>query len=189
MTGWKQLTSVITRRVRSRKGLRELTALAGVALVLIGLPLAIWTYQAEVVEGHYPEDAVVLTLYGSATEGVWSPERVAGWNYWWKDFDRQENLKVPAGRPIVVRVTSTDVLHSFAMPTERAYRRPMDVEAGKWVTATLEARASGEVIPFLCWQYCSPNHASMHGELLVEDAPSSPVTEHASMGSPEHEDH
>ena len=150
----------------SRDSARELAGGVALLAVLILIPVLVWGYQNHLVRKDLPEDAVVIELYGSAVGGTWTTEPIVGWNYWWKGFSRDEAVRIPAGRTVVLRVTSTDVLHSFALPTERAYRRPVDVEPGKWITVVLESREEDETIPFLCWQWCSPDHEVMQGELV-----------------------
>ncbi len=151
--------------------LRERLAVAAVILTLLGLPLSIYSYQKVYVPSKYPKGAQIINLYGIAGGGRWVATQVNGINYWWKDFQRANVLRVDKNRPVVLRVTSTDVLHSFAIPSLREYRRPVPIEAGKWKVFELTPEEDDQ-ITFLCWQYCSGDHVKMNGTIVVGGEPS-----------------
>jgi heme/copper-type cytochrome/quinol oxidase subunit 2 len=146
--------------------IRERLALASVILVLVGLPSAIYYYQKIYIPSKYPENAQIVDLYGIAEDGRWVAKPVNGATYWWKNYERADMLHVDKERPVVLRVTSTDVLHSFAIPSIREYRRPVDVEAGKWKVFELMPE-EGDELSFLCWQYCSDDHTKMNGNIMT----------------------
>lgn len=146
--------------------IREMLALGSVIAVIVGVPIAINVYHQNLLGSGYGQDAQVIDLYATAHEGKWVAEPVNGMNYWWKDFRNTDVLDVEVGRPVVLRITSTDVLHSFAIPGIREWRRPIDVEAGKWKTVTFVPDEE-DALTFLCWQYCSADHESMHGEIVA----------------------
>jgi heme/copper-type cytochrome/quinol oxidase subunit 2 len=146
--------------------IRERLALASVILVLVGIPSGIWYYQKIYIPSKYPENAQIIDLYAIADGGRWVAEPVNGVTYWWKDFEPAKMLHVDKDRPVVLRVTSTDVRHSFAIPAVREYRRPVDVEAGQWQVFELTPE-EGDEYSFLCWQYCSDDHTNMNGNIMV----------------------
>ncbi|MFQ6675076.1 MAG: hypothetical protein ACE5LH_01900 [Fidelibacterota bacterium] len=137
-----------------------------VVAVLVGVPVAITLYHNSVIASRYGDSAQVIDLYARADDGKWVDEPVNGMNYWWKKFNNSDVLKVEVGKPVVLRLTSTDVLHSFAIPGIRQWRRPLDVEAGKWKTVTFVPEEE-DALTFLCWQYCSARHESMQGEIVA----------------------
>lgn len=73
-------------------------------------------------------------------------------------------LHVPVNRPILLRLTSEDVIHSFAVP---AFRLKQDAVPGKTVGAWFEATRPGRY-PIYCDQYCGTKHAEMGGEVIVQ---------------------
>lgn len=75
-----------------------------------------------------------------------------------------DTLHVPVGRPIRLRMTSEDVIHSFFVP---AFRLKQDVVPGKTVNTWFEATQPGTYHLF-CAQYCGTKHAGMIGEVIAQ---------------------
>ncbi len=73
-------------------------------------------------------------------------------------------LHVPLHQPVVLRLTSEDVIHSFFVP---AFRVKQDVVPGKTVTAWFEPTRAGTYHIF-CSQFCGTMHAAMTGEVVVQ---------------------
>jgi cytochrome c oxidase subunit 2 len=75
-------------------------------------------------------------------------------------------LRVPAGRPVRLLITSRDVIHSFFVPQLRVKQ---DALPGRytqtWFTATKPGRYE-----IFCAEYCGLGHSSMLGELVVMPA-------------------
>jgi cytochrome c oxidase subunit 2 len=78
-----------------------------------------------------------------------------------REFDE---LHVPLHQAILLRLTSEDVIHSFAVP---AFRLKQDVVPGKTVVAWFEATQPGR-FPIYCDQYCGTKHSEMNGEVVVQ---------------------
>lgn len=87
--------------------------------------------------------------------------KVVGHQWYW-DFDYgngvvTNELKVPVGRPVVLRMTADDVIHSFFMP---AYRVKEDVMPGRvtylWFLPT---KPGTEVAT--CTEFCGTSHSQM----------------------------
>jgi cytochrome c oxidase subunit 2 len=76
-----------------------------------------------------------------------------------------DQLHVPVGVPIVLVMTSEDVIHSFFVP---AFRIKRDVVPGRYVTAWFQATKPGTYHLF-CAQYCGTEHAGMTGSVIVMD--------------------
>jgi len=72
-------------------------------------------------------------------------------------------LKVPAGRPVRLLMTSQDVIHSFFVP---AFRLKQDVLPGRYAETWFEAKAPGRY-PIFCAEYCGLGHSAMLGEVEV----------------------
>ncbi len=80
-------------------------------------------------------------------------------------FDDYESavLKIPVGRPAILQITSTDVIHNFAIVPMRIQQ---DAMPGKdipmWFTPLREMETS-----VVCAQLCGEGHANMVGTLQV----------------------
>lgn len=94
--------------------------------------------------------------------------RVVGKQWMWKvqhpDGTREINtLHVPVGEAVQIRLTSQDVIHSFAVPALRLKR---DAVPGMYTTFHFTARKTGEFRLF-CAEYCGDEHARMRGRVVV----------------------
>ncbi|WP_018969796.1 cytochrome c oxidase subunit II [Rubritalea marina] len=73
-------------------------------------------------------------------------------------------LKLPVGRPAIVQLTSTDVIHNFSIVPMRVQS---DAIPGKdipmWFTPIRELETS-----VICGQLCGEGHADMVGTMIVE---------------------
>jgi len=72
-------------------------------------------------------------------------------------------LRVPAGRPVKLILTSDDVIHSFFVPD---YRLKQDMVPGRYTTLYLHPDKAG-TYPILCAEYCGVSHSTMRAELIV----------------------
>lgn len=75
-------------------------------------------------------------------------------------------LRVPAGRPVRLLITSRDVIHSFYVP---ALRVKMDALPGRYTQTWFTADRPGRYEIF-CAEFCGLSHSSMLGELVVMPA-------------------
>jgi len=145
----------------------ESIAIILVLSILVGLPIAIKSYNRHIWEDAAGDSVKVIRLYGRSQDGRWITEQVTGWNYWMSDLIT-DNIEIDLieGGSIRVAVTSTDVLHSFAFPRIREFRHPRDIYPGKWEVFDIIEPEDDE-ISFLCWQYCSGEHQHMKGDLVI----------------------
>lgn len=74
-----------------------------------------------------------------------------------------DELHIPVDRPIRLKMTSEDVIHSFYVP---AFRTKMDVVPGMYTTTWFEANRTGEYHLF-CAEYCGTDHSGMIGRVVV----------------------
>jgi cytochrome c oxidase subunit 2 len=139
-----------------------------------------------VVTGGIVFPGLVLTalfLYGTATLGIF-PERekpaytveVVGRQWWWQiryldpqlpnRFVTANELHVPVGRSVQVRLTSADVIHSFWVPELQG---KLDLIPGDTNVLSLKAERAG-VYQGQCAEYCGLQHAHM-GLQIVADEP------------------
>ncbi len=144
---------------------KEAGGVASVLLVLIGVPLLLWYWKAVALPHRYAPGTKIITLTATANGGIWTEEAIEGYNYWWHRPARTEQIDLNQGEHVVVRVRSSDVLHSFAIPL--MHIGPLDVMAGHTVDVSFVANRPG-VLTFLCWQVCSPAHGNLHGRFVVK---------------------
>jgi cytochrome c oxidase subunit 2 len=90
--------------------------------------------------------------------------RVTAQQFFW-DFDygngvtASNELTVPVGRPVVLRMTASDVVHSFGLPD---FRIKEDAVPGRKTYLWFIAEAPGTHV-INCGEYCGMGHAMMLG--------------------------
>lgn len=76
-----------------------------------------------------------------------------------------DELRVPAGAPVVVALVARDVGHSFFVP---ALRVKQDAVPGRLALAHFAVRAPGE-LEIACAQFCGASHYRMRARLVALD--------------------
>lgn len=139
---------------------------SGQALLLevtwIGIPLALtmtmflWGANLYFDVRTPPSDAIEMQVV--AKQWMWKIQHPQG---------RSEinELHVPVGRPIRMRMISEDVIHSFYIP---AFRVKMDVLPDRYTSLWFQPTQVGEYFLF-CAEYCGTDHAKMSGRVHVMD--------------------
>jgi cytochrome c oxidase subunit 2 len=142
--------SFITKKERGA----ELAVVAGVGVSLIGL--------------------IVLTLASFVTDralaSLGTPDLqidVTGHQWWWDArYDNQDKSKIftvaneihiPVGKPVLLRLRAEDVIHSFWVPNLSGKK---DMIPGREATLTLQADKPG-VYRGQCAEFCGAQHAKM----------------------------
>jgi cytochrome c oxidase subunit 2 len=132
--------------------------------------------QALIVGGGIAFPAVVLfvllvyTLVRANALGAGPPAlavEVTGHQWWWRiayltpegtvDFVSANELRIPVGQPVEIRLRSADVLHSFWVPSLAG---KLDLVPGKDNRLTLSASRAG-TFRGQCAEYCGGPHAQM----------------------------
>lgn len=102
---------------------------------------------------------------------------VEGQKYWWGyEYGDQEmvpgggittanELHIPAGEPVFLKLRSNDVIHSFWAPRLNGKR---DVVPGRLHTWTVEADEPG-VYSGQCAEFCGTSHANMRLKVVAHD--------------------
>jgi cytochrome c oxidase subunit II len=124
--------------------------------------------------------ATVLTLFVLLVASIWTGRAVAslgadsavtinltGRQWWWdaeyeggtpsQRFHTANELHIPVGRPVVLKVTSHDVIHSFWVPNLHGKR---DLIPGYTTAIWLQADKPG-VYRGQCAEFCGLQHARM----------------------------
>jgi cytochrome c oxidase subunit 2 len=121
--------------------------------------------------------SLLLVLFGWGTKVFFEQNRppagaseywVTGRQWMWKiqhpDGRREINeLHVPVGRAVRLRMISEDVIHDFFVP---AFRVHVDVLPSRYTTYWFKANRTGTFHLF-CGQYCGVEHSKMVGRIVV----------------------
>jgi len=86
-----------------------------------------------------------------------------GWEFEYSDGITSDVLRVPEEKPVVLRMTSDDVIHSFFMPK---YRVKEDVMPGR-VTRLWFLPHKGDKSIVVCAEYCGIGHSSMPADVIA----------------------
>jgi cytochrome c oxidase subunit 2 len=131
------------------------------SLVLFGSML--WTVVV-LAQVNAPKEPPALTI------------EVTGQQWWWKaryvtseaarDLTTANEIHIPTGKPVRIRLMSTDVIHSFWVP---ALTGKTELIPGLTNITWLEASRPG-VYAGQCSEYCGDQHAHM-GFLVVAQSP------------------
>ena len=136
----------------------------GVALTIVALLASLAWTVAVMAAVNSPNGAPALTL------------EVTGHQWWWEvaydpdkpaqTFTTANEIHIPAGKPVLVRLKGADVIHSFWIP---ALTGKTDTIPGRTNVAWLEADRPG-VYRGQCTEYCGQQHAHM-ALYVIADAP------------------
>ncbi len=127
-----------------------------VVVILIGAAMAL-PFLGRWLAEPKPADAQVIELHARMPEN-------GGWS--------QETIRIQAGQPVTLRMTSDDVTHSFAIG--QSSQPPVDIVPGEWTQTTVEFDQPGEYT-FYCTRWCGANHWRMRGVIEVSGEPTQPT--------------
>jgi len=188
---------VLVRRARGAGGAAGLPlaerGASGLAWIYVGLALTtaalfvslVWTVQV-LAQINSPAGKPALTL------------EVTGHQWWWEirylgdqpgqAFDTADEIHIPVGQAVLIKVIGADVIHSFWVP---ALTGKTDTIPGRTNLAWMQADRAG-VYRGMCTEYCGLQHAHMalfvmadppaafeawrQGQLAPAAAPASPPT-------------
>ena len=128
--------------------------------VFVGVPLVLFLAWFAIGFPQYvslqtpPRDA--MDVYVQAKKWMWQFAYPGGPN-------STDVLRVPAGRPVRLLLTSRDVIHSFFVP---AFRLKQDALPGRYTQTWFKASEPGRHQVF-CAEYCGVGHSAMLGEVVV----------------------
>jgi cytochrome c oxidase subunit 2 len=128
--------------------------LVGSVLLVLVLVMFGWGAKVFFDNNRPPADAMEILVVGK--QWMWKLQHGTG--------KREINeLHVPVGQPIVLTMTSEDVIHSFYVP---AFRIKQDVVPGRYTRVWFEATKVGQYHLF-CTEYCGTEHSRMGGWVHV----------------------
>lgn len=109
-------------------------------------------------------DYIEMTSPPKNTMDIYVEGKQWMWKFAYPDGPNAVNtLRVPAGRPVRLMMTSRDVIHSMFIP---AFRAKKDVLPGRYSYVWFEAILPGKY-PLYCTEMCGLNHSTMIGEVIV----------------------
>ncbi len=158
------LVLVVFFAIRYRRGSRvdrtPPRELRGIEIAWTVAPLLVffgifgWAARDFVTLADPPADALPVSVV--AKQWMWKLQQRNG---------RREinELHVPQGEPVVLTMTSEDVIHSFFIP---AFRIKQDVLPGRYTRLWFTATQLGE-FPLFCSEYCGSEHSQMTGRVVV----------------------
>ncbi|HEX7009833.1 MAG TPA: cytochrome c oxidase subunit II, partial [Phycisphaeraceae bacterium] len=121
---------------------------------LIALGLFGWSAKGYYDYARPPQDA--RTIYIVGKQWMWKAQHAEG--------PREINeLHVPVGEPIMLVMTSQDVIHSFFVP---AFRIKRDVLPDRYTRLWFVATQPGRYHLF-CAEYCGADHSMMIGQVVA----------------------
>jgi len=137
---------------RSRNLLLEIGWTSVTAIIALGI--FVWGATLFTERDHVPPDAMEILAIGK--QWMWKFEHANG-------LREINELHVPVGQPVVVRLASEDVIHSLFIP---AFRIKQDAVPGRstnlWFTATTPG-----TYELFCAEYCGTEHSEMRGHVVV----------------------
>ena len=86
------------------------------------------------------------------------------WSFSYPNGVVSADLHVPVNRPIKLRMSSEDVIHSFFVP---AFRVKADVLQGRYSYVWFEATTRDTFI-VACTEYCGTSHSDMYARVIVQ---------------------
>jgi cytochrome c oxidase subunit 2 len=99
---------------------------------------------------------------------------IVGHQWWWeieyyddvasRRFTTANELRIPVGRPVILQLTSRDVIHSFWVPNLHG---KIDLIPGRTTTIWFEAEDAGEYRG-QCAEFCGLQHAKMAFVVVAE---------------------
>lgn len=141
-------------RPEPRRELRGLEVAWTLTPLLIFIAIFAWTARDYMRLYDPPADALPVMVV--ARQWMWKLQHRNG---------RREinELHVPLGRPVLLKMTSQDAIHDFYVP---AFRLKQDVLPGRYTSLWFTATQLGEFHLF-CAEFCGTQHSSMTGRVVV----------------------
>jgi cytochrome c oxidase subunit 2 len=153
------------------------------AVLLVGLSMPVWSDFKDAL----PSESEALTVHVMGEQFAWNvqypgkdgvfgrkapqfvtPENLLGLDpddpNGKDDFNSINNLHIPVGRPILIKLTSKDVIHSFKVPV---LRLTQDAIPGQEIPFWFNTTRTGN-FDIACAQLCGLGHYRMRGQLHIQ---------------------
>ena len=113
-----------------------------------------WGFRVFITMGVAPPGAYEITVRASK----WN------WLFEYPNGAQSNELHVPVSRPVKLKMSSSDVLHSFFVP---AFRVKQDVVPNRYTQVWFEATRQ-DTFQVLCTEYCGQQHSTMLAQVVVQ---------------------
>lgn len=127
-------------------------------IIPLGIAMGIFVWSASLYfrQAKVPEGALEIQVVGK--QWMWKLQHPTG---------RWENneLHVPLGRPVVLNMTSEDVIHAFYVPE---FRVKQDVIPGQFTRMWFTPTRAG-TYRLYCAEFCGTLHSTMIGTVFVQE--------------------
>jgi heme/copper-type cytochrome/quinol oxidase subunit 2 len=147
---------------------RDLFFLFALIVVLVGLPWGIQAYDNHLWRTKATAGAKLFTLTAHSELG-WLPGKVHGYDaitlYSKSRSARNLTLEVKKGDLVVLKITSSDVVHGFSLKDFGIFLKD-GIRPGKVALVSFKADKAG-TFTWTCSIICGDEHKSMQGTLVV----------------------
>jgi len=153
------------------------------AFLLVGLSMPVWSdfksglpSESEALTVHVMGEQFAWNVQYPGKDGVFgrkapqfvTPENLLGLDpddpNGKDDFNSINNLHVPVGRPVIIKLTSKDVIHSFKVPV---LRLTQDAIPGQEIPFWFNTTRTGD-FDIACAQLCGLGHYRMRGQIHIQ---------------------
>ena len=153
------------------------------AFLLVGLSMPVWSdfksgipAESEALTVHVVAEQFAWNVHYPGADGVFgrkapefiTPENLLGLDpddpNGKDDFNSINNLHVPVGKPVLVKLTSKDVIHSFKVPV---LRLTQDAIPGQEIPFWFNTSGTGS-FDIACAQLCGLGHYRMRGTIHIQ---------------------
>ncbi|MBK8020789.1 MAG: cytochrome c oxidase subunit II [Chloroflexi bacterium] len=159
----RRRTGAVDLRARTPRGAYSFIVIAGIVVPLIILL---------VLFGFTLQTMVVIASPGEAGDSDSLTIQVIGHQWWWEvrypllGFETANEIHIPENVPVLIRLTSADVIHSFWVPELHG---KIDLIPGRTNTIWIEADSVGQ-FRGVCAEFCGLQHAKMQMVVVSESA-------------------
>lgn len=147
---------------------RDLFFLFALIVVLVGLPWGIQAYDNHLWRTKATAGAKLFTLTAHSELG-WLPGKVHGYDaitlYSKSRSARNLTLEVKKGDLVVLKITSSDVVHGFSLKDFGIFLKD-GIRPGKVALVSFKADKAG-TFTWTCSIICGDEHKKMQGTLVV----------------------
>lgn len=151
---YRRRPGVEVEKSTSHSNLLEITW-STIPTLIVGV-IFLWGFFGYMDMRTPPDDAYEIRVVAKK----WS------WSFIYPNGHMEPNLHVPVDRPVLLVMSSDDVIHSLFVP---AFRIKMDVVPGRYNKLWFDARRVGEYTLF-CAEYCGQQHSKMLAKVVVHPA-------------------
>ncbi len=150
-------TNVVARH---QDGLRYVYA--GIALTILVLAISVGWTMVVLAKINSPPGTPALTLDVTAKQWWWDVRYESEKPH--EVFETANEIHIPVGKPVEIKLRSPDVIHSFWIP---ALTGKTDVIPGQTNTTWMQASNAGTFIG-QCAEFCGLEHARMGLRVIAE---------------------